>query len=365
MRRGGVRPTAIAPPLIRRTRVAAALPLLAAVLLLGCATSQSFERESDGSTVYLDQMSEAAKTEARRKIEAALSQGISAYRLGVGDEFDVLFHANLQATARPYAIAPGDKLHVDILGDTENSGTVQVLPDGRVFLPLVGAVRAAGETAEALARQLQERYGKLLTEPKITVNIVTSHAPIADFLAAIGPSEKGRVLAEKVLPDGTVALPLLTPLPARGRSLPQLAAAIDAAYAAKGIGVSVSLVPRTLRANAALVIGEVGKPGRVELQRPTTVAMAVAQAGGPSTAGAMDAVRIFYIADDGTPRVRSINLTEVLEGFRLEDDMIVPRNSIIYVPPTALAKTGRFMSAVMRDILRFQGFNIGGGYNIQ
>ena len=53
------------------------------------------------------------------------------------------------------------------------------------------------------------------------------------------------------------------------------------------------------------------------------------------------------------------------QDFRLENDIIVPRNSIIYVPPTALAETSRFMSAVVRDILRFQGFSIGGGYNIQ
>lgn len=341
------------------------LPVLINLLLAGCQPSPSFERADNGTTIYLDQLSEAAKAKARGQIESVLSHGVSAYELGVGDEVDVLFHIDHLVTAKPYAIVPGDKLSVDILGDTENSGTVQVLPDGRVFLPLIGAVKAAGRTAEALGRELQERYGKVLTGPQVTVNITTSHSLLDDFLAALGSSAKGRVLAEKVLPDGTMALPLLSPVPARGRTMTQLTDAIDAAYAARGLGVSVSIIPRTLKANAVLVIGEVGKPGRIELQQPTTVAMAVAQAGGVSTAGAMNAVRVFYIAPDGTPRIRSINLNEVLNDFRLEDDMIVPRNSIIYVPPSELAKTSRFMSSVMRDILRFQGFNIGGGYNIQ
>ena len=343
----------------------AVLPVLITVLLVGCQPSPSFERESNGRTIYLDQLSEAAKAKARQQIESSLSHGVSAYELGVGDEVDLLFHIDRRVTAKPYTIVPGDKLSVDILGDTANSGTVQVLPDGRVFLPLIGAVRAAGRTAEALGRELQERYSKVLTGPQVTVNVTTSHSLLDDFLAALGSSAKGRVLSEKVLPDGTMALPLLSPVRARGRTMTQLTDAIDSAYAAKGLAVSVSIIPRSLQANAALVIGEVGKPGRIELQQPTTVAMAVAQAGGVSTAGAMDAVRVFYIAADGTPRIRSINLNEVLNGFKLEDDMIVPRNSIIYVPPTELAKTGRFMSSVMRDILRVQGFNIGGGYSIQ
>jgi hypothetical protein len=42
--------------------------------------------------------------------------------------------------------------------------------------------------------------------------------------------------------------------------------------------------------------------------------------------------------------------------------MIVPNNSVIYVPPTELAKTGRLLDSVLRDILRFQGFSIGGTF---
>src|SRR5207253_10870445 len=115
---------------------------------------------------------------------------------------------------------------------------------------------------------------------------------------------------------------------------------------------------------ATLVLGEVAKPGRIELERPQTVLMAVAQAGGVLPTGSMGSVRLFYIGDDGMQRVRSINLTDVMEDLRLEDDMIVPNNRVIYVPPTRLAKLGRLEDAVLRDVLRFQGFNVGGAYLI-
>jgi len=50
-----------------------------------------------------------------------------------------------------------------------------------------------------------------------------------------------------------------------------------------------------------MVLGEVVKPGRIESDKPQTVLMMVAQAGGVTTSGSLEAVRIFYIGDDGMP----------------------------------------------------------------
>jgi polysaccharide export outer membrane protein len=327
--------------------------------------NRSFERASDGSTVYIDQLSDAAKAEARRKIEQSLSRGVSVYDVGVGDELEIFFHINRKPTAKQYVILAADKLRIEFLGDTENSRTIQVPPDGRISLPLVGPVMAAGQTPEAFARLLEQRYRHVLAEPKVTVNVTESHSPLDDFLEVLGSSSKeGRSLRDKVLPDGTISLPLLPPLPARGRKLPELKREIDAGYAAKGLDVYVSLMPLAIRSNATMVIGEVSKPGRIELDRPITVLMAVAQAGGILSAGSAGSVRLFYMGEDGEPRVRSINLTEVMDNLKLEDDMIVPANSIIYVPPTDLARLGRLEDSILRDILRYQGFSIGGGFQI-
>jgi protein involved in polysaccharide export with SLBB domain len=340
---------------------------VALILLSGGLTacdSRSYERANDGSTVYIDQLGEAAKAEARQKIVQSLSRGVGVYNIGVGDEIEIFFHIDRKPTPRQYVISAADKLRIEFLGDTENSRVIQVPPDGRIFLPLIGPVMAAGQTAAALGRQLQDRYSHVLTEPKITVNLAETHSRLDDFIDVLGSSTKGRSIVDKVLPDGTISVPLLSPLQARGRKLPELKREIDDGYAAKGLDVYVSLVPNAIRSNATMVIGEVSKPGRIELDRPITVLMAVAQAGGILSAGSASSVRLFYMGDDGEPRVRSINLTDVMDNLRLEDDMIVPPNSIIYVPPTDLARLGRLEDSVLRDILRYQGFSIGGGFQI-
>jgi polysaccharide export outer membrane protein len=332
--------------------------------LTACESPRSFERNADGSILYLDEASPAQKAQARDLIATTLRQGIEVYDLQIGDELEIFFLVKRQPTAREYVISVADKLRIDTLNETAANRELQVevRPDGRISAPIVGSVMAAGKTADALARELEQRYSQVLSQPQITVNVTEAHSPLKDFIEAVGPSSKSRSIIDKVLPDGTISLPLLPPIPARGHTLRDLDREINAAYAAAGLDISVSAVARNLRAGTALVLGEVGKPGRIDSDRPMTVLMTIAQAGGVTLAGSLGSVRVFYIGNDGMPRVRSVNLKEVMEDLRLDEDMIVPNNSVIYVPPTELAKTGRLLDSVLRDVLRFQGFSVGGNY---
>jgi protein involved in polysaccharide export with SLBB domain len=347
-----------------KLRLGVALALLLSAALTACESSRSFERTADGSILYVDELSPAQKAQAREVIVETLRRGLDVYDLQIADELEIFFHIKRQPTAREYAISVADKLRIDTLNETAANREVQVevRPDGRISMPLIGPVMAAGKTADALARELERRYAQELSQPQITVNVTEAHSLLKDFIEAVGAPSKSRSIIDKVLPDGTISLPLLRPVQARGHSLRDLKRDIDAAYAASGLDISVSLIPRSLRAGTAMVLGEVVKPGRIDSDRPQTVLMGIAQAGGVTTSGSLGAVRIFYIGNDGMPRVRSVNLKNVIEGLALEEDMIVPNNSVIYVPPTELAKTGRLLDAVLRDILRFQGFSIGGTY---
>jgi len=343
----------------------AGFAVLATIALTACEPTRPFERSADGSVVYGDQLSEAQNAAARDAIVRTLDRGLAVYAPQIGDEFEVFFNIEPRPMVGEYRIFVGDQVSIDFLNDTANSKVVLVRPDGRISMPLIGAIVAAGKTSDQLARELERRYADQVTVAgQVTVNLTKTHSPLDDFIAAVGPSGKSRSIVSKVLPDGTISLPLLRPIPARGLTLDELKRAIDAAYAEAHYDIAVSLVPRNLRPGTVLVLGEVPRPGRIELDRPQTVLMSVAQVGGVLTTGSMEAVRVFYIGADQLPHVRSVNLKEEIEGLRLDQDMIVPSYSVIYVPPTELAKTGRFLDAVLRDILRFQGFSAGGTFLI-
>lgn len=329
--------------------------------LSACEPARSYERTADGSVQYLDELSEAQRAEARDKIAQTLERGLESYGLQIGDEFEIFFAITRKPTRHEYVISAGDKLQLDFLAETDNNRTVQVRPDGQISVPLLGSVMAAGKTPDALARELEQRYAGQLTNPHITINETETHSPVEEFIASVG-TQQARTVMDKVLPDGTIPLPMLHPIEARGRTVREVERDIDAAYAKAGLNISVTLLPRNLRVGTALVFGEVNKPGRIDTDRPETVLMMIAQAGGVTNAGSLEAVRVFYVGDDALPRMRSIDLNDEIDGLKLDEDMIVPKNAVIYVPPTALAKTGRLLDQVLRDILRFQGFSFGGTY---
>lgn len=76
-----------------------------------------------------------------------------------------------------YVLGAEDVIEVSIFQSPDLSRTLPVRPDGRISLPLVGEVMAAGKTAAALGGELQERLGAYVQEPRVTVIVQEIHAP--------------------------------------------------------------------------------------------------------------------------------------------------------------------------------------------
>jgi polysaccharide export outer membrane protein len=68
-----------------------------------------------------------------------------------------------------YTIGPDDILSVVFWRDKEMSADVVVRPDGRVTLPLVSDVMAAGLTPEQLRDRIREEAAKYVEDPNVTV----------------------------------------------------------------------------------------------------------------------------------------------------------------------------------------------------
>jgi len=72
-----------------------------------------------------------------------------------------------------YRFYPGDEIEIAVFSAPELTRTVTVAPDGRIALPLVGAVRAADLTAEELHDVLVAQYAQHLRMPELTVTART------------------------------------------------------------------------------------------------------------------------------------------------------------------------------------------------
>ncbi len=82
-----------------------------------------------------------------------------------------------QATeATPYVIGPLDVLDVNVWQDPNVSRSVPVRPDGRISLPLLNDVQAAGLTPMELSASISAKLKKFLTNPQVTVTVTAMNS---------------------------------------------------------------------------------------------------------------------------------------------------------------------------------------------
>jgi len=68
-----------------------------------------------------------------------------------------------------YVIGPQDVLEIDVWKEPELTRTVPVRPDGKISMPLLNDVQAAGLTPDQLASQITASLRKYVTDPQVTV----------------------------------------------------------------------------------------------------------------------------------------------------------------------------------------------------
>jgi polysaccharide biosynthesis/export protein len=143
--------------------------LLFAVALNGCAIvpGQRMDEgalQSDGSHMQLLQITpelvESSQTQA-----SAIPQELVSYQ------------------PEDYRIGPGDTLYITVWDHpelTSPAGSQQqtvangrlVRPDGTLFYPYAGTIKAAGLTVEELRQSLTKKLGSFVREPQVDVNVV-------------------------------------------------------------------------------------------------------------------------------------------------------------------------------------------------
>lgn len=75
-----------------------------------------------------------------------------------------------------YVIGPGDVLDVAVWGSAEITRTVPVRPDGRISLPLVNDVQAAGSTPMQLRDAVTKALTPFIPEPSVSILVREIHS---------------------------------------------------------------------------------------------------------------------------------------------------------------------------------------------
>jgi len=296
-----------------------------------------------------------------------------------------------------YILGPGDQIEITVFEYEEFTGPRVILPDGTITLPVIGAVPAAGRTPDTLARELTARLTRFLINPIVTVNLNTLRPILVNVAGQVqrpGPvqlrslttttisntgstvraslegsptvssalMEAGgvtkdadirQIVLRRSLPDGnssTISLNLWNAIVSEnapedlilqdGDSIfvPQLA--VDDTIDRRLIASS-SLAPSTVRVR---VVGEVKRPGEVEVTPNSAISSAVAIAGGPTTDARLSKVVFIRLNEQGTVESQEVDLSSLNDNYQVQegDVVIVPKKNTFSV----LDFIGRFASPV-------------------
>lgn len=71
-----------------------------------------------------------------------------------------------------YRLVQGDKLRVEVYKDAQLSQSLQIRPDGKITLPLLGDIAAAGKTPTELRDTVTNALREYISNPVVTVIVV-------------------------------------------------------------------------------------------------------------------------------------------------------------------------------------------------
>jgi polysaccharide export outer membrane protein len=270
--------------------------------------------------------------------------------------------ATAAVSSSDYVLHAGDQLAISVFGEPSLTQNATVLPDGTITYPLVGRIDIGHKTLGAATRALTTALRQYVRDPMVSISVTQ-----------LGQYD--------VLVLGDVKTPGKYPLPSTARVTDAIAAAggieaINGDYPTarvsidNGKPVTVSLqklmrdgdVAENLPlGNEAVVyvagptpmqvqvVGNVDKPGAVEVHVGDRLAMAIAVAGTTTNSHAdLAHVRVTHVASNGSVSVHEYNLYKALKGGDLTADPILAKDDVVYVPE---AHQGNALSGFAQGVL--------------
>jgi polysaccharide export outer membrane protein len=114
----------------------------------------------------------------RQKVFILFSIVMSLYLLGCAPQMSSTTEAQAAAAQvaqvtpqdqEKYLLGPEDVIEVSVWKEPDMTKQLVVQPDGKIYYPLVGEIRAAGKTVKQLQEEISKRLEKFVTDASVTV----------------------------------------------------------------------------------------------------------------------------------------------------------------------------------------------------
>jgi polysaccharide export outer membrane protein len=146
-----------------------------------------------------------------------------------------------------------------------------------------------------------------------------------------------------VQPDGFITLRGIEDIHVEGLTLPEVSNSLRIAYSRILHDPVINIELKDFERPYFIVGGEVGHPGKFDLRGDTSVAQAVAIAGGLKDSAKHSEILLFHRVPEGWIQVKRVNLKKMLKDANLEEDAFLQPSDFLYVPKNGFSKIERFI----------------------
>jgi len=248
------------------------------------------------------------------------------------------------SVAKEYIIGVADVVAVTVLDNRELDTVASVNPGGKIALPLVGELQAAGLTAAELAQRLTNEYAKKVKSPQVTVSLreinsyrfyfvgkvarpglytSRSEVTLLQAISMAGGILEGVDLAQAYVARGQQRVPVDFVRLMRGNDLTQNIT----------LNPDDTIVLPDNPQHVIYVMGEVKQPGMLPFvkERNWTATKAVAAVGGFTQYAARS--RSYLIREEGGRKITiPIDFNDLMKNPEAGKDVPLSAGDIVVIP---------------------------------
>jgi protein involved in polysaccharide export with SLBB domain len=167
-------------------------------------------------------------------------------------------------------------------------------------------------------------------------------------------------LETPITPSGTITLPMAGEIPAAGRTTDELAALVGEVMSPYLLDPTASILITRLADRFVYVIGEVNRPGRIDMSGGITVSAALAEAGGIDPHGKPSSVMVVRTTGVERALAFKVDVTKILSARDMSQDVALRADDIVYVPKSVIGRVDEFVQLFAAEIAPAQLFYLRG-----
>ena len=267
--------------------------------------------------------------------EATFKKDPPEYKIRAGDVIEIIYHMLYEENPAEYLLEVQDSVKIEFFNQPDLNRTVTVRSDGKVTLPLVGDVPAAGFSSKQLEKELMKRYKQYLIDPSIDIVLERFNVKIDELKKAITTAPRGQSKISPVRPDGRTSFPFIGDIKVAGLTVEEVRKLINEKYRAFVRNLEVTVVIERVVSPAIFVMGEVNGPGELTVTGPLYLSQVISRARGLTPIA--DGRHVLVIRRYGVskPVIFYTDLDAVLLRGDISKDVLVTEDDMVYVPRAA------------------------------